>query len=328
MTGAAEAVLRRHRGVTIAGLIAVAALAWTWIASGAGMGMNMAMAWDAERVLLTLAMWWVMMIAMMVPATAPTVLLYAKSAQKPHSGAFLFGYLLCWLGFSILAVALHFGLESAGRMGAMEMALPSPWLAGSVLIAAGLYQFTPLKSACLAHCRSPAHWLSRNFRPGSAGALRMGLSHGAFCLGCCWMLMLLLFVVGVMNLVWIAALTLLVAAEKLLPGGQWIARRRRRRTDRLGRGVASLTPDQFSADQHPPNLVGAGADVEQLGVAVIALDRPVLGVAGAAQGLDRLVGDLHRVFGGQQDRAGRVEPRGLARVARLGDLVDVGARVN
>ena len=94
MTGAAEAVLRRHRGVTIAGLIAVAALAWTWIASGAGMGMNMAVAWDAERVLLTLAMWWVMMIAMMVPAAAPTVLLYAKSAQKPHSGAFLFGYLL------------------------------------------------------------------------------------------------------------------------------------------------------------------------------------------------------------------------------------------
>jgi predicted metal-binding membrane protein len=226
MTGAAEAVLRRHRGVTIAGLAAVTALAWAWTASGAGMGTGMAMpmAWDATRALLTLAMWWVMMVAMMVPAAAPTVLLCARSANPSHSGAFLVGYLLCWLGFSVLAVALHWALESAGRLAPMEMALSSRWLAGTVLIAAGLYQFTPLKSACLAHCRSPAHWLSRNYRPGWSGALRMGLSHGAFCVGCCWMLMLLLFVVGVMNLAWIAALTLLVAAEKLLPHGQWIAR--------------------------------------------------------------------------------------------------------
>ena len=224
MTGAAEAILRRHRGVTIAGLIAIAALAWAWIVSGAGMDMRMPMGWTAERTLLTLAMWWVMMVAMMVPAAAPTVLLYAKSARPPHSGAFLAGYLLCWLGFSVLAVALHWALEAAGRLGPMEMALSSSWLAGSVLIAAGLYQFTPLKGACLAHCRTPAHWLSRHYRPGAVGALRMGLSHGAFCVGCCWMLMLVLFVVGVMNLSWIAALTLLVAAEKLLPRGQLIAR--------------------------------------------------------------------------------------------------------
>jgi predicted metal-binding membrane protein len=222
MTGAAEAVLRRHRGVTIAGLVAVTGLAWAWIAAGAGMGM--AMGWDAERLGLTLAMWWVMMVAMMVPAAAPTVLLYARIAKPPYGGAFLAGYLLCWLVFSILAVGLQFGLESAGRLAHMEMALSTPWLAGSVLIAAGLYQFTPLKSACLAHCRSPAHWLSRHYRPGAVGALRMGLSHGAFCVGCCWMLMLLLFVVGVMNLAWIAALTLLVAAEKLVPRGDVIAR--------------------------------------------------------------------------------------------------------
>ena len=224
MTGAAEAVLRRHRGVTIAGLIALAALAWAWIASGAGMGMAMAMAWTAERTLLTLAMWWVMMVAMMVPAAAPTVLLYAKSANPPHSGAFLAGYLLCWLGFSIAAAALHWALEAAGRLAPMDMALSSPWLAGSALVAAGLYQFSPLKGACLAHCRSPAHWLSRHYRPGRLGALRMGLSHGAYCVGCCWMLMLLLFVLGVMNLAWIAGLTLLVAAEKLLPRGEAIAR--------------------------------------------------------------------------------------------------------
>ena len=224
MTGAAEALLRRHRGVTIAGLIAIAALAWAWIASGAGMGMTMPMAWDAKRLLLTLAMWWVMMIAMMVPAAAPTVLLYARSAKPPHSGAFLAGYLLCWLGFSVAAVALQFALEEAGRLAHMDMALSSRWLAGGLLIAAGLYQFTPIKNACLNHCRSPAHWLSRHYRPGWTGALRMGLSHGAYCLGCCWMLMLLLFVVGVMNLAWIAALTLLVAAEKLFPRGEIVAR--------------------------------------------------------------------------------------------------------
>lgn len=222
MSGAAEAVLRRHRGVTIAALVAIAALAWAWIASGAGMGMTMG--WDATRTLLTLAMWWVMMVAMMVPAAAPTVLLYAKSAQPPHSAAFLTGYLLCWLGFSVAAVALQFALEEAGRLTHMDMALSSRWLAGGLLVAAGLYQFTPLKGACLNHCRSPAHWLSRNYRPDRAGALQMGLSHGAYCVGCCWMLMLLLFVLGVMNLAWIAALALLVAAEKLFPRGQWIAR--------------------------------------------------------------------------------------------------------
>ena len=230
MTGAAEAILRRHRGVTIAGLVAVTAIAWAWIASGAGMemdagmGMDMPMPWDATRIALTLAMWWVMMIAMMVPAAAPTVLLYARSAQPPHSAAFLAGYLLCWLGFSIVAVGLQFALESSGRFAPMDMVLTSKWVAGGTLIAAGLYQFTPLKGACLAHCRSPAHWLSRNYRPGRSGALRMGLSHGAYCVGCCWLLMLLLFVVGVMNLAWIAALALLVAAEKLLPRGEAVAR--------------------------------------------------------------------------------------------------------
>ncbi|MEO6114575.1 MAG: DUF2182 domain-containing protein [Sphingomicrobium sp.] len=222
MAGAAEAILRRHRGVTLAGLFVVTVLAWAWIISGAGMGM--AMAWTAERILLTLAMWWVMMIAMMVPAAAPVVLLYARAAPQPHGLAFLAGYLLCWLAFSIGAVALQVALEQAGRLAPMAMALSSRWLAGGLLIAAGLYQFSSLKGACLSHCRNPAQWLSRRYRPGAIGALHMGLSHGAFCVGCCWMLMLILFVVGVMNLAWIAALTLVVAAEKLLPRGEWIAR--------------------------------------------------------------------------------------------------------
>lgn len=240
MAGAAEAVLRRQRGVTFAGLMVLVVLAWAWIASGAGMGMAaraelalfpyrsadmpMAMAWDPARLLLTLSMWWVMMVAMMVPAAAPVVLLYARAAPRPHSLAFLAGYLLCWLAFSIGAVALQVALEGVDRLAPMQMALSSRWLAGGLLIAAGLYQFSPLKGTCLTHCRNPAQWLSSHYRPGAIGALRMGLAHGAFCVGCCWLLMLLLFVVGVMNLVWIAALTLVVAAEKLLPRGPILAR--------------------------------------------------------------------------------------------------------
>jgi predicted metal-binding membrane protein len=104
------------------------------------------------------------------------------------------------------------------------MALHGRPAAAALLIAAGLYQLSPLKDACLGRCRSPADFLARNYRPGASGALRLGLLHGAYCVGCCWMLMALLFVGGVMNLIWIAALTLLVAAEKLLPGGNWLAR--------------------------------------------------------------------------------------------------------
>ena len=224
MIGAAEAILRRQRGVTIAGL-RDRDCARLGAGSRPAAGMGMAMAWTAERLFLTLAMWWVMMIAMMVPAAAPVVLLYAKAAPQPHSGAFLAGYLLCWLW---LLNRQRWRSRSRSRRRAAwrrwQWRCRAAWLAGAVLIAAGLYQFTPLKSACLSHCRNPAQWLSRHYRPGAFGALRMGVSHGAFCVGCCWMLMLLLFVVGVMNLAWIAALTLLVAAEKLLPRGEWIAR--------------------------------------------------------------------------------------------------------
>ena len=106
----------------------------------------------------------------------------------------------------------------------MEMGSQSRWLSATILIAAGLYQLSPLKHACLAHCRAPASFLSRHWRPHASGAVRLGAMHGAFCVGCCWMLMALLFVGGVMNLVWIAALAFLVLIEKLLPPGQWIGR--------------------------------------------------------------------------------------------------------
>jgi predicted metal-binding membrane protein len=188
--------------------------------------------WSARLWLLSAAMWWTMMVAMMTPAAAPTVLLYARvhrhaqerSEGLAPTGAFVAGYLLVWLGFSLAAVVAHWALQRSGLLSAATMGSQSKWLSGGVLIAAGLYQLSPLQGLCLRHCRSPAAFLAQHWRPGVAGAIRLGVLHGAYCVGCCWLLMALLFVGGVMNLVWIAALTLVVLAEKLLPGGAWAAR--------------------------------------------------------------------------------------------------------
>lgn len=244
MSQLAEDILRRHRSVTIAALAMLVLLAWAWIVTGAGMGMpvraglslfphrsssmTMPMAWDGRSIAVALSMWWVMMVAMMIPAAAPVVLLYARvapaSGLAPHSGAFVAGYLVAWLGFSLVAVALQVALVSNGLLSPMGMALTSPYLAAAFLIGAGAYQLTQAKNACLSRCRNPAEFLSRHVRPGISGALRMGFLHGGYCVGCCWLLMALLFVGGIMNLVWIAGLTLVVAAEKLLPHGRAIAR--------------------------------------------------------------------------------------------------------
>ena len=124
----------------------------------------------------------------------------------------------------MLAAMLQVALVNSGVLSQMTMSAGGKWVSAAILVAAGLYQLSPLKQACLAHCRNPARFLSRHHRPGRSGALRLGVVHGAYCVGCCWLLMALLFVGGVMNLAWIALLTLLVAAEKLLPGGKWIAR--------------------------------------------------------------------------------------------------------
>ncbi|WP_066555665.1 DUF2182 domain-containing protein [Croceicoccus bisphenolivorans] len=244
----AQVALRHHRTVTIAALGLLTLLAWGWIISGAGMDASMDAMAPAERMpgmatpdmtagstgtagwfALAFSMWWVMMVAMMLPAAAPTILLYARAAgadasgTRPATAAFLAGYLIAWGAFSLLATALQMVAENAGQIGHMTMTSQNRYLSSAVLIGAGLYQLSPWKEACLKHCRSPAHFLSRHFRPGSLGALTMGLRHGAYCVGCCWLLMALLFVGGVMNLAWIAILTLFVAAEKLLPWGRQIA---------------------------------------------------------------------------------------------------------
>ena len=190
-------------------------------------------AWSAADFLLMFLMWAVMMAAMMLPSAAPMLLAFAAvNRRRRESGhpfvptaIFLGGYLLAWGGFSLAATLAQGGLHSAALLSPqMALAGVSPILGGILLLAAGLFQWTPLKQACLHHCRTPMGFLTADWREGRGGALRMGLRHGGYCLGCCWALMGLLFVLGVMNLLWIFALSALVLAEKALPGGRWLGR--------------------------------------------------------------------------------------------------------
>jgi predicted metal-binding membrane protein len=218
--------LLRHERVIVAGGIALLiAISWWFLASGTGMDAAMPMAGMQPPLSALVLMWWLMMVAMMLPSAAPAILLYAKVREQRHaSGAivrpwvFAAGYLAIWLAFSVIAAAAQ--LLAAGE----AMKLADGGLVSGLLIAAGLYQLSPLKRACLRQCRAPAQFLSRHWQPGAVGALRLGLLHGAYCVGCCWMLMALLFVGGVMNFAWIAGLTLIVGLEKLVPGGEWVGR--------------------------------------------------------------------------------------------------------
>lgn len=236
-----QATLKRDRWITGAGLLGITTLAWLYMLDMAGdmpaMGMeSMGMAtmprtWGISDFVLMFFMWAVMMVAMMIPSAAPTVLLYGTVAHRQAGGRagypavalFTGGYLLAWGVFSFMATALQWGLERAALLSPM-MVSTSPYLGGGLLIAAGLYQWTPLKRACLDHCRSPIEHLSAHWRSGPKGAVVMGLHHGAYCLGCCGLLMGLLFVLGVMNLLWVAAVAWFVFAEKLLPGGASLGR--------------------------------------------------------------------------------------------------------
>jgi predicted metal-binding membrane protein len=239
----ARLFLREDKLVAVA-LAALVLLAWLATLVGAGTGMDPAAmsgvlmpfalpasssAWTPLYGLIAFFMWAVMMVAMMLPSASPMILLYARVIRQAESGgkarhasasiaAFASGYLALWSLFSLFAVAVQFGLERAGLLSAM-MNSRSALLSGALLFAAGLYQLTPLKSACLNHCRGPAAFIAAHWRPDVVGALRMGLAHGAYCVGCCAALMLLLFAGGIMNLVWIAGLALLVALEKLAPFG-------------------------------------------------------------------------------------------------------------
>lgn len=246
---AIEAVLRRDRLVTLAALTCVCIAAWSYIGLGIGMGMPgaemsgmempgmemsgmamdpaMSMPWTGTTFVLMTAMWAVMMVAMMLPGAAPMVLTHAalqrhRRQAAPHDSTLLFalGYLAVWAGFSVLAAALQWQLDSLALL-SPAMATASTVLAGGALVIAGAYQLTPLKQGCLVRCRSPVEFLTRHRRSGPFG---LGLRHGLFCLGCCWALMLLLFVGGVMNLAWVGAIALFVLLEKTVPGGRRLGR--------------------------------------------------------------------------------------------------------
>jgi predicted metal-binding membrane protein len=249
---ALEHVLKRDRTVVAAALVALTALAWVYVlrlaaqmsmaapeASMPGMAMaamNMAPAlkpWSIADFGFTFAMWAVMMIGMMTPSAAPMILLYARVGRaaraqgKPFAATFWFtgGYLLAWSGFAFVASLAQAALASAALVTPM-LALTNNVLGGAVLIAAGLYQWSPLKESCLGHCQAPLAFLQLHggFKRDPTGSLSLGLKHGLYCIGCCWALMTLLFVGGVMNLLWIAALSILVLLEKIVPAGLLIPR--------------------------------------------------------------------------------------------------------
>lgn len=258
-----EAALRHDRVLILAALAAMVAIAWIYLwhlasaMNGAGSSMSMPMATGmamqmplatpatadamhgsrgfalnlAPAFALTFAMWAAMMAAMMLPSAAPAILAYgglvrsngARGAVQPSTWVFALGYLLVWAGFSAAAALLQIVLEQRALL-TPSLATASARLGAATLIAAGLYQLTPLKQACLARCRSPLTFFVTRWRPGAGGALRMGLEHGAHCVGCCWALMLLLFVAGVMNLAWVAVIAAFVFVEKIAPGGRLVSR--------------------------------------------------------------------------------------------------------
>lgn len=234
---------RRDIAIVMASLAGVTALAWIYLfvlagdmnmSGGAmkmpdGSTMKMPMqipVWTLGYFLMMFLMWSVMMVGMMLPSVTPTVLIYASVARKAAkggtpiapTGAFVSGYIAIWVLFSLAAAAAQFGLDKAALLSPM-MVSSSPLLGAGLLAAAGIYQFLPLKRSCLENCRSPVEFMAKNWIKGFAGAFRMGVSHGIYCLGCCWVLMLLLFVGGVMNLFWVAIITIFVLLEKVLPLG-------------------------------------------------------------------------------------------------------------
>jgi predicted metal-binding membrane protein len=243
---ALESALRSDRILIMTGLGLVVLAAATYTILGIGMdlsaltmtrmavampGMAMKQAnWSLSYGLVVFFMWWVMMIAMMVPSAAPMVLIHAATGRKqqvpkPLAATMLFlaGYLAIWAAYALLATLLQWALQSVYVVTGM-MGIANPALAGLVAMAAGLYQLTPMKAVCLGHCRNPLTVVMHHWQPGRAGAFRMGLEHGSYCLGCCWFLMGLLFIGGIMNLIWILAIAIYVAFEKLSAGRYQLAR--------------------------------------------------------------------------------------------------------
>lgn len=247
-TGALERLLAKDQVIVLCAVTAVTLSAGVYTVLGTGMPMSalemtgmarsigapMAMEatgnWTVLTALVMFVMWWIMMIAMMTPSAAPTLLLFASLKRQANqtntnlwpAWLFLAGYLVAWAGFSAVAVLLQWALQKGAVLAPTMMTLKGSAVAGGFLILAGAYQMTPFKNACLKLCQSPTQFLTRHHRPGLGGAFLMGCHHGLFCLGCCWALMLLLFVGGVMNLWWIAGLAIFIALEKISASRHWV----------------------------------------------------------------------------------------------------------
>jgi predicted metal-binding membrane protein len=223
----------REQRLAWAAIVLASGLSWLYLLQlGAGMDSGRAMdmasmamqrPWTLLEAWLMFLMWAVMMVAMMLPSASPMILLYQRIAHQKMSRSrlsvtlFASGYLLVWTGFSAVATAAQWALREIGLVNDM-MVSSSGLLSGTLLVAAGLYQLSPWKQTCLYQCQTPFYFIMQHWRGGPAGALQMGLHHGGFCLGCCWLVMALLFVGGVMNLLWIALLALFVLVEKALTG--------------------------------------------------------------------------------------------------------------
>jgi predicted metal-binding membrane protein len=240
---ALETVLKRDRAIVTLCLVVVIALAWTYtilLASmgsmdmaqvGSGMAMPHDRPWSSVDFLLMFVMWAVMMVAMMIPSAAPMILLFASVSRKRHqterlflpTSLFAFSYIAVWASFALIATVANWAFHSKGLM-TSRMGSALPVWGGGLLLAAGLFQFTSLKHACLSKCRSPLAFLLTEWREGSDGAFVMGLRHGLLCVLCCWALMGLLFVLGIMNLAWIMLLSGFVLAEKLTSSATWLSR--------------------------------------------------------------------------------------------------------
>lgn len=238
-----ETALKRDRIIVLLGLAGITVLAWVytihsaWEMKNMDMSMDMDMSmpnmgsWGTTELFFLFLMWTVMMAAMMIPSVSQMVLLYANTIRRNGressvvrlTGMFVLGYMASWTGFSLIAALAQWGLHEAALLSPM-MVSTSPLLGGIILTAAGVFQWTPLKHACLRHCRSPLGFLMTEWREGGSGAFVMGFRHGLYCVGCCWLLMAVLFVTGVMNLLWVAVIAAFVLIEKLAPSGEWVAR--------------------------------------------------------------------------------------------------------
>ncbi len=234
-----ESLLRRDRAIIGAGLAGITLLAWVYLVrmarAMAPMDMGMAMPhmhpWGVGELAMLIVMWVVMMVAMMLPSAAPMILMFTTvhrrrgEQRRPvvPTGVFVLGYVVVWSAFSVAAALLQWALHAAALL-SPTMTSTSPLVGGALLVAAGLFQWTPLKSICLAHCRSPLSFLMTEWREGAPGAFIMGVRHGLYCVGCCWVLMGLLFVAGVMNLLWVAAIAVFVLIEKVVPRGEQASR--------------------------------------------------------------------------------------------------------